>query len=57
MFLPDWLYLIVALSLVLSWLFVIYEIWSVHRITNILLKTDVDLKETPKVSIYCPCKK
>ena len=56
MSLPDWFYFIVALSLILTWLFVIRELWSFNKITNIFLNTTVELKDIPKVSVIVPAK-
>ena len=52
----DWLYLIFSLSLIVSWLFAIRELWSFKRTTSNFLSTDVELKNTPKVSVIVPAK-
>ena len=53
---PDWLYLILSLSLILSWSFIIKELWFFNRITDSFLKTTVELKDIPKVSVIVPAK-
>lgn len=53
---PDWLYLVLALSLILSWSFIIRELWRFNRITNIFLNTTMELKNIPKVSVIVPAK-
>lgn len=52
----EWLSFIFVISLILTWIFIIREVWSFQRITKFLLKTKGELKDVPKVSVIVPAK-